>query len=140
MPGRNARHRGSARASESTTSSLQSTDYFRRSSDLARRLATGCALYRSVFGYVLSDFRSPGSVGRPAGAAVVGANAVGRGLEIYDRIRAPIEHMPPRPVAMTYVHLLPAVSRDRKQRGGRALGTETYDWQETFKLTPGFPA
>ena len=42
----------------------------------------GCVSSRNSFGCVLSDLRSPRSVGRPAGAAVVGTCASGGEIEI----------------------------------------------------------
>ena len=56
---------------------------------------------------MLFDFRSPGSVGNPAGAAVVSTFAGDRRVEIYDMFHTPGAYMPPTGFAVmtndTYV-------------------------------------
>ena len=64
-------------------------------SDLAQRHATGAMSYRNSFGGVVSDLRSPGSVGRPAGASVGGGCAGDRKVET-NMFRAPGTYMPSR--------------------------------------------
>ena len=55
---------------------------------------------RDFFGGVLSDLRSPGMVGRPAGDDLVWTCAGDGKVEIYDMLRPPGR---PRFVAMTYI-------------------------------------
>ena len=50
---------------------------------------------RDSFGGVLSDLRSPGSVGHPAGAAVVRTCAADRKVDIYNMLHTPGTYMPP---------------------------------------------
>ena len=51
--------------------------------------------YRDSFEGVISDLRSPGSVGRPAGPVVVGTCAGDREVEIYDMFHTPGTYKPP---------------------------------------------
>ena len=89
--------------------------------------------YRDSFGGVLSDLRSSGSVGRPAGAAVVRTCTGDRKVETYDMFHTPGTCMPPTGfVAMTndtYLQyllcLFSAKSRDFNARAGRVLATDT---------------
>ena len=61
--------------------------------------------YRDSFGGVFSDFRSPGSVGLPAGAVVVTTCAGDGKVEIYDMFHTPGTYMPPTGfVSMTHEH------------------------------------
>ena len=58
---------------------------------------------RDSFGGVLSDLRSSGSAGRPAGAAVMRTCTGDRKVEIYDMFHTPGTYMPPTGfVAMTH--------------------------------------
>ena len=61
---------------------------------LTQRLATGKIVCRDSFAGVLSDLRSRGSVGNPAGPAVVRTCAGDRGV-IYDTFYTPGSYMPP---------------------------------------------
>ena len=49
-------------------------------------LVAGTVVYREFFGGVLSDHRSPGRVGRPAGVDLVGTCAGDGKVEIYDML------------------------------------------------------
>ena len=60
--------------------------------------------YRDSFEGVISDLRSPGSVGRPAGPGVVRTCAGDREVEIYDMFHTPGTYTPPTAdfIAMTH--------------------------------------
>ena len=95
-------------------------------------LDTEINYYRDSFGGVPSDLRSSGSVGGPAGAAVMRTGAGGCKVEIYDMFHTPGTHKPPTDfVAMThntylqYFVYCSAQSRDFNARAGRVLATET---------------
>ena len=97
---------------------------------LTQRLATGMIFCRDSFGGVLSDLQSPGTVGFPAGAAVVRSCAADRNVEMYDMFHTPGANMPRTGfVAMvheTYVQYFTfsAKSRDFNLRAGRVLPTD----------------
>ena len=80
--------------------SPQSTGLSSPLSVSTQRLATEIVFYRDFFGGVLSDLRSPGSVGRSAGAVFVRACVGDHTLQIY-KYPLPAQTRRPYFLAMT---------------------------------------